>query len=173
MSFNNEPCMISPTLLHLNLAELNYYPFMISLEECNGSCNAADNLSAKVCVPSKTKDVNAKAFNITRTYEAKILIKHISCNCKYRFNSRTCNSNQKWNNGKCQCECKNYRRCKKDYSWNPSTCFYENSRYLKDIVDDLVIVCCEIVNLAPNISTNVTNTITSKCHEYCDYCNKL
>ena len=29
------------------------------------------------------------------------------------FDSATCNSNQKLNNGKCQCECKKYHMCKK------------------------------------------------------------
>ena len=38
----------------------NYYLFMISLDECSGSCNAADNLYRKILVPSKTEeDVNA------------------------------------------------------------------------------------------------------------------
>ena len=31
-------------LFDLNLVELNYYPFMISLDKCNGSCNGVDNL---------------------------------------------------------------------------------------------------------------------------------
>ena len=35
---------------------------------------------------------------ITRIYEAKTLLKHISCDCKWRFNRATYNSNQKWNN---------------------------------------------------------------------------
>ena len=40
------------------------------------------------------------------------------------------NSNQKWNNKTCQCECKNYHKCEKVYDWNPSTCISENSKYL-------------------------------------------
>ena len=27
--------------------------------------------------------------------EAKTMVKHISCDCKWKFNSTTCNSNQK------------------------------------------------------------------------------
>ena len=80
VSLNNELCMIRPTLIGLNLAELNYYPCMINLD---GSCNVV----YKKCVPSKTKGVNVKVCNvIIRTLEAKISIKHISCNCKYKFN---------------------------------------------------------------------------------------
>ena len=32
--------------------------------------------------------------------------KHISCECKCKFDGRKCNSNQKWNNDKCGCQCK-------------------------------------------------------------------
>ena len=45
---------------------------MISLDKCNESCNAADYLSTKICVPRKRKDVNVKVFNmITVIDEAK------------------------------------------------------------------------------------------------------
>ena len=52
VSLNNEPCMIRPTLIDLNLAELKYYPFMISLDICHASCNV---LSQKICVRKKEK----------------------------------------------------------------------------------------------------------------------
>ena len=39
---------------------------------------------------------------ITRKNEPETLIKHISCECKYKFDVRKCNSNQKWNNNKYQ-----------------------------------------------------------------------
>ena len=39
--------------------------------------------------------------------ELKISTKQISCACKCKFDSRKCNSNQKRNNSKCQCEFKN------------------------------------------------------------------
>ena len=45
--------------------------------------------------------------------EAKPMKKHISCDCKCKFNSTKHNSNQKWNNETCQCECKNYHKCEK------------------------------------------------------------
>ena len=115
MPLNNEPCFISPTLTDLNLVELNYYPFMISLDKCNGICNVADDSSTKICVPSKTKDVNNEVFNMTIIInEAKAFVNHISCDCKRKFNSTTFNSSQKWNNDKCQCECERYPTCIKD-----------------------------------------------------------
>ena len=67
----------------LNPVKVNYYPLMISLDKCDGSCNVADDLSTKICVSNEIKDINVKVFNmITRINEAKTLIKHFSCDCK-------------------------------------------------------------------------------------------
>ena len=69
---------------------------------------------------------------------------------------RKCNFSQKWNNDKCQFECKKpikYRACKEDYAWNPGTCAskcdkdcdigknLKDCECLKSLVDDLVAVC--------------------------------
>ena len=97
--------MVRPTFIDKNPVQLKYYPFMITLNKCTGSCNV---LSPKICVPKETKDTNVKAFNmITNKDEAKAMTEHISCDYKFKFNSTICNSNQKWNNKTCQCECKN------------------------------------------------------------------
>ena len=70
-------------------------PFMISLDKRNGSCNV---LSSKICLPKKNQiKMNLKKMTI-----------YISRDCKCKFNSTTCNSNQKCNNETCQCKCKNY-----------------------------------------------------------------
>ena len=37
---------------------------------------------------------------ITSINQRKALTKHISCECKCRFDGKKCNSNQWWNNGK-------------------------------------------------------------------------
>ena len=129
VSLNDETCMVTTTLIDLNSIELKYYPFLSSLDKCNGSCNV---LSSKICVPKETKDINVKVFNvITNKNDAKTIAKHISCDCKCKLNSTTWNSNstQKWNNETCQCECKNCCTCKKYYSWKPSTCISKNSKY--------------------------------------------
>ena len=121
--------MVRPTVIDMNLGELKYYPFIISLNKCTGSCNV---LSPKICVPKKPKDTHIKAFNmIANKYEVKAMAEHISCDCECKFNSTTCNWKQKWNKKTCQCECKNYHKCKKVYSWNPSTCICQESKYLK------------------------------------------
>ena len=52
---------------------------MISLNKCTRSCNV---LSPKICVPTETKDINVKAFNmITNKDEARAMTEHISCDC--------------------------------------------------------------------------------------------
>ena len=77
--------------IDLNHVELKYYPFMISLDKCNGSCNSInDLLSMRICVLSKAKQVNVKVVEMIRIIkEAKTLVKHISCDCKCKFSSKT------------------------------------------------------------------------------------
>ena len=58
MSLSNETCLIRPTLIDLNLIEINYYQFMISLDKFNGSCNVVENFSTEIIFPGETKDVN-------------------------------------------------------------------------------------------------------------------
>ena len=84
--------VVRPTLIDTNPVELKFYPFMISLDKCTGSCNV---LSRKICIPKETKGINVKAFNmITNKNESKATTEDISCDCKCKFNSTTCNSNQ-------------------------------------------------------------------------------
>ena len=72
---------------------------MFSLDKCIGSCNAVDELFAKICVPNETKDVDVKVFNmVTKINEAKAMVRHISCDYKCKLDSTTLTSNQKWNN---------------------------------------------------------------------------
>ena len=91
--------------------------------------------------------------------------------------------NQKLNNDIYQCECKKYRVKKKSYSWNPSSCICEYSKNWKSIVDDSVIACDDIknvadivltivkntvpANVANTVAINVTNVISTKCHDHC------
>ena len=74
----------------------------------------------------------------------KNIAKHISCEFKCKFDSRKCNSNQKWNKNKRWYACRNTKKhhmCDKDDVWNPSTCTCENGKYLESITDNSVITC--------------------------------
>ena len=154
--------MIRPTVIDLNSDEFKYYPFIISLNKCTGSCNV---LSPEIFVPKETKDVTVKAFNmITNKNESKAVADYTSCDCKCKFNSTVFNSNQILNNKTCQYECKNYGTCQKDYNYNPSTCICENSKYLNS---SSVTECGEInsVNLL-NVSTKETNVMSTPSINY-------
>ena len=54
--------MNRPNLIHLN--PIQFYLFMTSLNKCKGICNADDDLSTKICVPSEIKNVDVKLFHI-------------------------------------------------------------------------------------------------------------
>ena len=84
---NDESCMVRPTIIDLNPVKLRYYPFMISLVKCTGSCNV---LSPKICVPKEKKGINVKVFDmLINKNEAKTMTKDISYDCKYKLNSTT------------------------------------------------------------------------------------
>ena len=120
---NNQQVMSQLTLINLHTNEyiegFHNCPFAINLDRSMGSCNTLNDLYYKVCVPSKTEDFNWSVFNtILGLNKSKIVTKHISCKCKCKCDGRKCNSNQKWNNNNCWCDCKNpkeHNACKKDY----------------------------------------------------------
>ena len=64
LSLNNKPCLARATLIDLNSNKLHYYPFMGSSDRCNWSCNTLDDLSGRVYVLNKTKDINLNVFNM-------------------------------------------------------------------------------------------------------------
>ena len=91
---------------------------------------------------------------ITGINESKTLAKHISCECKCRFNKRKCNSDQWWNNDKCQCECKKRQLCEKNHVWNSATCIYKNGKYLASIMDDSEVIYDEVIQWRNRNSSN-------------------
>ena len=116
VSLTNQKYSTQPTIINLHLIEYNqelhYCPFAVNLDRCVRSFNTVNDFSIKVCVPNKVEDLNLSAFNmIARINKSKTLTKHTSCECKYKFDGRKCNSNQKWNNDKCECECKKHIIC--------------------------------------------------------------
>ena len=122
VSLSNQKCMIKSTLIGLHPNEYSqefyYYPFAVKLDRCVGSCNSLIDLSYEVCVPNKTEDLNLNVSNMTagiNESKHKTLTKHVSCECKCRFDGRKCNSGQWWNNVKCPCECKKLHVCEQYY----------------------------------------------------------
>ena len=90
ISWSNQKCMTQPTLINLYSneysQEFHYYPFAVKLDRCIGSFDTLNDLSNKVCIPNKTEDLNLSVFNmITGINESKTLTKHISCECKWKY----------------------------------------------------------------------------------------
>ena len=60
--------MTQPTVINLYPNEPNqefhYYPFLVKLDRCPGSCNTLNDLCSKVCVPNKTEDLNLSELNM-------------------------------------------------------------------------------------------------------------
>ena len=55
VSLNDEPYTVIPTLIDLNPVEFKYCPFMFNLDKFSGSCNSGNDLSTKICLPSKKR----------------------------------------------------------------------------------------------------------------------
>ena len=142
VSLNNQQCMFQPTLINLHPNEytegLHYHPVAVNLDRCVGSCNTLNDLSNDICVPNKTGNLNLSIFNMIRGInKLKLLKKHISCACTYKF--------------------ENSRKYKKDYIWNTAICSCENGKYLASIIDDSVITCDAIIE-----ETVLTKTVPIK-----------
>ena len=64
------------------------------MDRCVGSFNTLNDLFNKAWVPIETEDLNINVFSmITGQNESKILTKDISCEWKFKFDGRKCNSN--------------------------------------------------------------------------------
>ena len=74
----NKPFLAKPTLIDLTLDKLHYYEFVVNLGRCDGSLE-----SIYSCAWSTWSFVPNRPYN------------------------KNCNLNQKWNNQRCWCECKN------------------------------------------------------------------
>ena len=86
--------MTRSTLTDLNSDKLRYYSFMVSLDRFDGSCNTLTDLSDRIYIDMCSKQNKRcvyKAFNmITETNESKTLIKHISCDYRFKFSGKRC-----------------------------------------------------------------------------------
>ena len=107
VSVNNEKLKIRSKIINVNTSEPMFYPDSITINKCKGSCNTINGPYAKLCLPDIIKNINVKVFNLMpRTNEARQVEWHKTCKCKCRLDASVCNNKQRWDEGKCQCECK-------------------------------------------------------------------
>ena len=114
----------------------------------------------------RNKRRNVKVFNIlTNKNGAKTMTKHISCDCKCKFNRTTCNSNKKG--------------IMKHTTVSVKKIIVEILEHrfvrivsIKNITDTSVTECAKIIIVMDNvltkktnsIATNVTSTASVNCH---------
>ena len=123
-SMNSQECKVRPKIININIKEPSFYPYIILVNKCSGSCNNINDPYAKLCVPDVITDMNIKVFNLmSRTNETCHISQYETCTCKCRLDASVCNDKQHWNNDKCRSECKELiGKCKCDngFIWNPS-----------------------------------------------------
>ena len=121
---------------------------------------------------------------MSRTNGTRHIKLHEACKYKYRLDTSVFNNNQRWNDDKCRCGCKELIDkgvCDKGSIWNPSNCDcecdkscdvgeyldYKNCRCKKKSVDKLVEQCTE--NVEEEKLTKITLTEDENEHK-CSYC---
>ena len=96
---------------------------------------------------------------ISTINESKTLTEHMSCKCKFKFESKKYNANQKWNNNECWCDCEHVKNiCEKESYLELCNMYWENGKYVGSIIDDSVIICDEIVEGTRLVTTYNTST---------------
>ena len=148
VTLSYQKCMTQPTPINLHpnecSQELHYYPFLVKLD-------------------SMLEDLNLRVFNmITGINELKALTKHMSCECKCKFDGRKCNSYQQWNSNKCRCVCKKCHVREKEYIWNPARSSCENGKYLANIMNYLVIIWNKIIEPYPEKTKFIPTSFNKK-----------
>ena len=107
VSMNNQKSKVRPKIIDINSNSPIIYPFSIKVNKCNGNCNNINDPYAKICVPDIVKNLNVRVFHLMSiTYETRHIEWHEACKCICRLHKIICNSNQRWNEDKCRCECK-------------------------------------------------------------------
>ena len=164
VSMNNQEFKIRTEIINLNTNEPMFYPYSIKINRCKGSCNTINNPYAKICVPDQIRNTNVKVFNLfSRTNQTRRIKWHKTCKFKCKLDASICNNEQRWNDDRCICECKELidkEMCDKGFIWNPSNCEcegnksndigeyldYKDCRCRKKIIDKLVEECSENID---------------------------
>ena len=103
--------MVRLTIIDLNLNDLHYHLFIISMNRFDGSRIAVEDTFGRICIPNKIEDMNLKVFSMVKWInELKALVKHIFYECRFEFDGRKCYFRQKQNMEKSQHNCKTKKK---------------------------------------------------------------
>ena len=149
--------MIQHTLINLHPNEygqvLRYYPFAVNLDRCVGSCNTFNDLSDRLCVPGKTKDLNLNVFhmmariNKSKTNHASPNVSLLVVNVTQIKNGTIINVNV------------NVKTIKRAIKIIVGILVHVSVRMTN--IDDSAIRCDEIINAQGTVSTTVTSTVST------------
>ena len=107
---NNQECKTRTKTININNNEPVFYSFSIRVNKCIVSCNNINDPYATVSFSNQTKHIEW----------------HETCKCKCILDASVCNNEQRWNEDKCRCECReeliDKERCDKGLVWNASNC---------------------------------------------------
>ena len=111
-------------------------------------CNTLNELFNQICVRNRTEDLNISMFNIiTGINESKTLTRHISCECKYKFDERKYIQINGGMTINIDVSVKNVY-VKKNYVWIPATCSSENGGIFRKHYEWFSdYVSCEVLEL--------------------------
>ena len=153
---NKQVCESWPEIININRNEPLFDRYSDNINKSSGICNNINDSFERLCVPNAIKNINVKVFDLmSRTNETRYIKWFETCTCKCRLDPAHWNNKQRWNNDKCRCECKELigkEICYKAFIWNASDCEcecdkscdvgeywdYENSKYRKGLIDNLV-----------------------------------
>ena len=164
ISMVNKKCKVRLENININSNKPVFYPFGIKSSNCSGSCNNIKYPYAKICAPDVAKNFHVKVFNLMlRTNETRHIEWHETCKSKFRLDASVCNNNQRWNDDKRWCECKELIdkgvrdegfiwnlsncECECDKSWDIGEYLdYKNCKCRKKLADKLVEECTENID---------------------------
>ena len=128
----------------MNLDEIVYYLFIISMSSFYESCNTYENPFYRICVPYKVENLKLIVFNMIKEInELKAFSKYFSCECR-------CEEDYVCNHSECPCKCDR----------NSDICAYlKDCRCIKILVANLEVKCHEIDDIPDSPSINPSNGI--------------
>ena len=141
-----------------------------NLDRYNGSCNALDFLSSKICVSNKTEAINLSVFNMIKEMnELQTLTKHIyhsNVNINFMLENVTRVNSELTINVDVSA------KIQENITWVKEIIFgillhtwtRGNGEYLESLIGDSVIKCDEFIKVAKTTPTKAapTNTAATK-----------
>ena len=102
----NEACKPRDFMFHTNnQRELRYYPFVLKVQRCQGSCDTLHEPMLRYCWSNKTEPIYAKVYDMHKDkFVAFKLQNDLSCSCECMFTKSVCSPRQTWNKDLCRCE---------------------------------------------------------------------